>query len=374
MKETPKNIRQIGAMDPNHKIYVEDYVITYTRKLGDELVNANEDGYKAAVLLGMKDMYGSEIRTYVSGMVCIEDFSLSGEAAFSSEIWSGIYDKIKRYFEDEEIVGWMFISNMDSQVEESRLINIHSSNFNGKNMIFIRYNCEEREEKAYDYINNSFIYRKGFYVYYEKNVTMQNYMLADKEDKKQEFEPEDVVKDVREVINRRNEEHETKRLVRSIYATGMLVAAVALLIGSTAIYNMNKGNSNSAYPDTKVKSVFNNGDGAASGQAVNITDVSAGVAAVIEVTDKPVVTFEPVKGNSVESVVTEEPEVKHTTADAYTFYIVKNGDSLGKISESIYNSVDYIEILMKANHLKDPDKIYEGQKLRIPDKTEKELQ
>ena len=177
MKETPKNIRQIGAMDPNHKIYVEDYVITYTRKLGDELVNANEDGYKAAVLLGMKDMYGSEIRTYVSGMVCIEDFSLSGEAAFSNEIWSGIYDKIKTYFEDEEIVGWMFISNMDSQVEESRLINIHSSNFNGKNMIFIRYNCEEREEKAYDYINNSFIYRKGFYVYYEKNVTMQTICL-----------------------------------------------------------------------------------------------------------------------------------------------------------------------------------------------------
>ena len=72
MKETPKNIRQIGAMDPNHKIYVEDYVITYTRNLGEELSNGDEDDYKAAVLLGMKDIHGREIRTYVSGMVCMQ--------------------------------------------------------------------------------------------------------------------------------------------------------------------------------------------------------------------------------------------------------------------------------------------------------------
>ena len=152
MKETPKNIRQIGAMDPNHKIYVEDYVITYTRNLGEELMKENDEGYRAAVLLGMKDIQGKEIKTYVSGMVRIENFSLSGESVFSNEIWSGIYDKIKSYFEDEEIVGWMFISNMDSRVEESKLINIHSSNFNGKNMIFIRYSCEDQEEKAYDCI------------------------------------------------------------------------------------------------------------------------------------------------------------------------------------------------------------------------------
>lgn len=394
MKETPKNIRQIGAMDPNHKIYVEDYVITYTRNLGEELSNGDEEDYKAAVLLGMKDIHGREIRTYVSGMVCIEDFSLSGEATFSDEIWSGVYDKIKCYFEDEEIVGWMFICNRENQVEESRLINIHSSNFNGKNMIFIKYNCEDREEKAYDFINNQFIFRKGFYVYYEKNVTMQNYMLAGKEEREQVYEPEDVVKEVREVINRRNEEHETRRLVRSIYATGMLVAAVALLIGSTAIYNMNKKDSKDLYSNKEVKSVFNSEE--VSGQSLQISDVSAGMSAAVDnnaaggtdtfeqsdTSDEDVsanelsedAKQEELNDDSESEELQDDSQVKATTADSYTFYIVKNGDSLGKISERIYDSVDYVGVIMKANNLEDPDKIYEGQKLWIPDKNEQELQ
>lgn len=389
MKETPKNIRQIGAMDPNHKIYVEDYVITYTRNLGEELMKENDEGYRAAVLLGMKDIQGKEIKTYVSGMVRIENFSLSGESVFSNEIWSGIYDKIKSYFEDEEIVGWMFISNMDSRVEESKLINIHSSNFNGKNMIFIRYNCEDHEEKAYDYINNQFIFRKGFYVYYEKNVTMQNYMLAGRRERKQEYEPADIVQDVREVINRRNEEHETRRLVRSIYATGMLVAAVALLIGSTAIYNMNNNGSKVMYSDEETKSVFNNEE-AVSGAAIKASDASAGIAAVMEYGIQPASET----GEKAEDVEPADEPAAATAAAASdgdreeasddavqtaatpekSFYIVKNGDSLGRISENIYNSVDYVEMLMKANNLKDPDMIFEGQKLKIPDKSEKELQ
>ena len=117
-------------------------------KENQELNVTNLLSYRGKLKQTELENIGKEIKTYVSGMVRIENFSLSDESVFSNETWSGIYDKIKSYFEDEEIVGWMFISNMDSRVEESKLINIHSSNFNGKNMIFIRYNCEDQEEKA----------------------------------------------------------------------------------------------------------------------------------------------------------------------------------------------------------------------------------
>lgn len=60
------------------------------------------------------------------------------------------------------------------------------------------------------------------------------------------------------------------------------------------------------------------------------------------------------------SVVTPEPEA--------IFYEVKSGDTLSKISKLHYGSANKYMIIFEANKpmLKDPDKIYPGQMLRIP--------
>ena len=60
------------------------------------------------------------------------------------------------------------------------------------------------------------------------------------------------------------------------------------------------------------------------------------------------------------SVVTPAPEA--------TFYEVKSGDTLGKIAKQFYGSAGKYPEIFEANKpmLKDPDKIYPGQKLRIP--------
>lgn len=51
-----------------------------------------------------------------------------------------------------------------------------------------------------------------------------------------------------------------------------------------------------------------------------------------------------------------------------TFYEVKSGDTLSKISKMHYGSYNKYMIIFEANKplLKDPDKIYPGQVLRIP--------
>ena len=60
------------------------------------------------------------------------------------------------------------------------------------------------------------------------------------------------------------------------------------------------------------------------------------------------------------SVVTPEPES--------TFYEVKSGDTLSKIAKAHYGDASKYNAIFEANTpmLKDPDKIYPGQKLRIP--------
>jgi nucleoid-associated protein YgaU len=51
-----------------------------------------------------------------------------------------------------------------------------------------------------------------------------------------------------------------------------------------------------------------------------------------------------------------------------TFYTVKSGDTLGKIAQQHYGAAGKYTVIFEANQpmLSDPDKIYPGQKLRIP--------
>ncbi|QLE01300.1 peptidoglycan-binding protein LysM [Galbibacter sp. BG1] len=75
-----------------------------------------------------------------------------------------------------------------------------------------------------------------------------------------------------------------------------------------------------------------------------------------------------VVGNSAGiAVVDDQMEVEHKEPEAQ-FHTVVSGDTLGKIAKKFYgNAMKYPEIF-EANKpmLKDPDKIYPGQVLRIP--------
>ena len=55
-------------------------------------------------------------------------------------------------------------------------------------------------------------------------------------------------------------------------------------------------------------------------------------------------------------------------AEVYETYEVKSGDSLWKIAKRVYGNANAWKRIFEANKdvLKDPDKIYPGQVLRIP--------
>ena len=57
-------------------------------------------------------------------------------------------------------------------------------------------------------------------------------------------------------------------------------------------------------------------------------------------------------------------------AEVYEIYEVKSGDSLSKIAKRLYGSGNAWNVIFEANTdiLKDPNKIYPGQKLKIPPK------
>jgi nucleoid-associated protein YgaU len=59
-----------------------------------------------------------------------------------------------------------------------------------------------------------------------------------------------------------------------------------------------------------------------------------------------------------------------SSSTATKVYVVKSGDSLSKIAKSEYGDANAWPKIFEANKdiLKDPNKIYPGQKLKIPPK------
>ena len=58
-------------------------------------------------------------------------------------------------------------------------------------------------------------------------------------------------------------------------------------------------------------------------------------------------------------------------ATVYETYEVKSGDSLSKIAKRVYGNGNAWKVIFDANTdiLKDPNKIYPGQKLKLPPKS-----
>lgn len=170
----PKNIRQIGTSTGNTRVYLEDYVYTYlhTQEVQEEWTN------RGFILLGKVEKGKDFTRYFISGMIRMEDaFFKEHVLEFSDETWAFIYKEMKTYYDNLEIVGWgQDVSNapagLTAEVEQN-----HKKNFNiQKNVLFLLDQIE-KEEVFFVFEKNVLQRKEGYYVYYEKNPQMQEYMI-----------------------------------------------------------------------------------------------------------------------------------------------------------------------------------------------------
>ncbi len=68
------------------------------------------------------------------------------------------------------------------------------------------------------------------------------------------------------------------------------------------------------------------------------------------------------------AAASQQPAAAAEAAPQAVFYTVQSGDTLGKIAKEHYGDAGKYPLIFEANKpmLKDPDKIYPGQTLRIP--------
>ena len=87
----PKSVRQIGEIPGRGRIYMEDYVIRFVKRLAEQ----SHGMEKAAVLLGASLICDGEKIYQISGVVEIHNFAGRSGPKFTDEDWDYIYSEMK---------------------------------------------------------------------------------------------------------------------------------------------------------------------------------------------------------------------------------------------------------------------------------------
>lgn len=420
----PKNLRQIGDDIGDTKIYIEDYVITFIRKFWDK-----GDEVTAGVLLGEVKRSGKETYIFVPGAISIDPENIkleNGRLLFTDETWGSIYSTIKEFFNKYMIVGWFVNRNENCHEVGQELLKTHIDNFPGADKILFLSDVSENEEKIYRYENGAMVDFLAYYVYYERNEDMQEYMVSGKNNEISspiEIEVKDAVPtSYRNILKEKKEESSQKRIVGALYGACTFLAFVILMIGVAMMNNYDKIES----LEKLVSDLYKTAMGQVRQDNTNINDkqnlpVIDKVAGNVEPTSsftqkaepestpagteildgsKDVMQGEVIDNKKPEPESTqEEPEstqaepestkaepestpaesesTKESTGneekvtdvvakEGIKYHIVVEGDTLTAISRKFYNTDTMVDEIMKLNEIDNKDMIYPGQVINLP--------
>lgn len=235
----PRNIRQIGLVGDDYRIYMEDYVYTFLVRLARAENASGEQRARVAILTGEIKWRSQTAYLFIKGAVMAENMDAAPDHIdFSKEQWKQIQDDQKQYFDDQEIVGWFF-SQPQLTLEVSELMTkVHMKYFGGEKVLMLM-EPQEREDAFFRYENNGMAHLGGYYLYYEKNPGMQTYMV----DKNKELQPDvlehyedQAVKDFRKIITDKKEKKK-ELAAPSVFSYGLTAClAIAVLTVGVNFY------------------------------------------------------------------------------------------------------------------------------------------
>ena len=105
--ELPKNIRQIGLVSGDYRIYIEDYVYTFLHRAAQTKGRDEENGSCLAILLGEARWRSGNGVVFIRGALLTEGEEISEEhIEITQNMWQTIHEEQEKYFEGQEIVGW----------------------------------------------------------------------------------------------------------------------------------------------------------------------------------------------------------------------------------------------------------------------------
>ena len=345
----PKNIRQVGDTNGRERIYLEDYVGTFLKKY----FSAPEG--RAAMLFGEFKWADGISYFFIRSAAAIHTMEPAPDhLVFDDAVWTEVHDVMEKYFKNQQILGWALSLPGYGEDLNEQIIRAHLNHFGGNDKTLFRVNGQEKEETFYTYEGGTLRSTGGFYIYYEKNPEMQNYMINTR--KENGVTPSEVVEDraaknFRSAVREKIEYKEQHQSSAFAYITSAVLVLIVLVIGITTVNNFDK-----------MKAVQNSletlSERVGGGQADAKTRTE---------------TAETAKNNAKEASGTVKKAEGTTTSETsdgqlsdQDFYVVQKGETLAGISQKLYGDTSHVKAICKMNGLSDGNLIYIGQKLLLP--------
>lgn len=389
----PRNFRQIGTPEGEKHIFIEDYVYTY---LHPAFLGMNER--RVCILVGRTETHGKNTNIYVNGAFELPEIAYCGTApVFQEKIRTEICTLIKRYFDGSTLLGWFYDEKGTAPCLTPELERIMKNFFGGNNRLLLLSDSLEKEETLYIYEEGAVHKKEGYYIYYERNQAMQEYMIVSRKDTPQEVKPEEVrdeaLKNYRElVLNRPKKNFQLPAFHSLVYGSGLLVVIAIIVVGismfnnyekmkklETAVSVMEQKNDSSGTDpaldtETQTKLVIEDLAGQVEptekGNAENL-QVADNTAAPdnMAAPDSTAVqdsTAAPDNTSDQAASASTQPQSEAEIILQQDYYIVQPGDSMISISKKIYQDASHVADLCAANGIENVDNIKVGEKLILP--------
>lgn len=399
----PKNIRQIGEIGGARKIYMEDYVYTFLRRMSMD----KEAVGHIAILLGRYKWAEGKSYLFIQSAVEIQDMEVTPEhIQFTDKVWGEVHDTMEKYFRGQEILGWVLsLPGFNFDINDV-ILKTHLNHFAGNDKVLFLMEPAEKEEKFYFYDNGRMTKENGYYIYYEKNEPMQEYMIAIGKNRSIE-ETEQVsdraVNNFRKALDKKKETEEKPESQgnhNKVYTLAACVAVAVIAVGFNYArgsgslpgvlgrFNEDSGGSETAavsdfpedddFEESQGSESISSSLSSSKSKSSSDSDEKSSSSSKEESTASsdesdadttPDVTTTPEADSAVspENAQTDgNSSVTSGTAVSTKEYIVQKGDTLSRISIANYGNMSMVAQICELNHLANSELIYEGQKLLLP--------
>lgn len=380
----PKNVKQVGEPKDYKKIFIEDYVHTFLTQYSEE----KKSGAQIAVLLGKNERAGGKRHLYIKGALPVERVTeKQGKYCFTEKVWGDIYLACEKHFPEQEILGW-FLSKPGFSVEKTAVLEeTHRTYFSGADKVLFMMEPLEHDSGFFGFDGNRFVKQPGYYIYYEKNELMREFLMVKNEQKKNygtNEKPDVAVANFRKILQEKQEKNVKRKKQAMSY--GMKVAiALVFFVGAVTLKNQTdkiklmEQQMGNDFPTQILQETAS--------EEVIVEELPGNVEEEQEILyEEPVVLEEEVE----ELPVTEEPEVpevveepvevveepveveeapvEETIAEApvYEEYVVQAGDTLAKICRERYGTDERIGEICALNEISNGDYIQEGEIILLP--------
>ena len=387
----PSNIKQICSIEEDIKIYVEDYVHTYLY----QYARSGGNKEKLAALAGRHIVVEGKEVIIISGAIQAKDTKQQrGAESFTEDTWRYINGQMEVYFKGLSLLGWVHTQPGFGTFLMAKDETFHREHF--KEPWQVLFVIDSLDKLDTFFIHNAektgLRPAKGYFIYYEKNQEMQEYMLDNSlvrprlekqkeniveegEERRKRPTPEqrmDAAKDIRRVLKKRAKEAEEENRSRltMLGCVSSILCIACLFMGVSLLNNISRVRKLETEIVTVQNSYYAMAEQLEEAQTQMVFAAQKAEQQQQERLKKEAEERAAQQKREQEQKAAEEEAKKKAEEEQQNsilaHYVVEAGDSLGYISSKFYGTSAGIKDILSANGNNDGNKIICGQTLIIP--------